>query len=71
MNNDMIDFNTNAMRLIPLFSRSDELQYTDYGLKCDKVDTIYGKFFVSGYNRFISLFHIWFFRYIYRWKNRF
>ena len=26
MNNDMIDFNTNAMRLIPLFSRSDELQ---------------------------------------------
>ena len=44
MNNDMIDFNTNAMRLIPLFSRSDELQYTDYGLKCDKVDTIYGKF---------------------------
>lgn len=44
MNNDMIDFNTNEMRLIPLFSRSDELQYTDYGLKCDKVDTIYGKF---------------------------
>jgi len=30
MNNDMIDFNTNEMRLIPLFSRSDELQYTTF-----------------------------------------
>ena len=30
MNNDMIDFNTNAMRLIPLFSRSDDCSQTMY-----------------------------------------
>lgn len=30
MNNDMIDFNTNAMRLIPLFSRSDDCSQAMY-----------------------------------------
>ena len=30
MNDDMIDFNTNAMRLIPLFSRSDDCSQTMY-----------------------------------------
>lgn len=30
MNNDMIDFNTNAMRVIPLFSRSDDCSQAMY-----------------------------------------